>query len=124
MYDRGSGLEYMDKCQEQLPGSAFIPNTGVSTEHLEDNEKGKDSESSASSEHGVAIISSWRQRVWAEAACSLTACLASLMIGIIVGFSSPTLTQLDSPEHLNQLIEAGSIYASVFGVSAKLSCII
>ena len=61
--------------------------------------------------------SSRRQRVWAEAACSLIACLASLMIGLIVGFSSPTLTQLDRPEHLDQRIEAGTIYASIFGVS-------
>ena len=61
-----------------------------------------------------------RQRVWAEAACSLTACLASLMIGMIVGFSSPTLTQLDRPKHLNQRIEAGTIYASVFGVSNQM----
>lgn len=61
-----------------------------------------------------------RQRVWAEAACSLIACLASLMIGMIVGFSSPTLTQLDRPEHLNQQIEAGTIYASVFGVSNQM----
>ena len=112
-----------DKRQEQLPGSTFIPNTGVSIKHIEDNENGKDSESSASSDHGVAVISSRRQRVWAEAACSLTACLSSLMIGIIVGFSSPTLTQLDSPEHLNQLIEAGTIYASVFGVSKYLLAI-
>lgn len=73
-----------------------------------------------SSSNVAAIIpsnSSRRQRVWAEAACSLVACLASLMIGLIVGFSSPTLTQLDRPKHLNQRIEAGTIYASVFGVS-------
>lgn len=55
--------------------------------------------------------------MWAEAACSLIACIASLMIGMIVGFSSPTLTQLDRPKHLNQRIEAETIYASVFGVS-------
>ena len=55
--------------------------------------------------------------MWAEAACSFIACLASLMIGMIVGFSSPTLIQLDRPKHLNQRIEAGTIYASVFGVS-------
>lgn len=101
-----------------MPESAFVPNTGVSTEH---NEKDIDSEPSSSSDHAVSVISFRRQRVWAEAACSLTAGLASLMIGTIMGFSSPTLTQLDSPEHLNQLIEAGTVYASVFGVSAKIN---
>ena len=65
----------------------------------------------------IPFSSSRRQRVWAEAACSLIACIASLMIGMIVGFSSPTLTQLDRPKHLNQRIEAETIYASVFGVS-------
>ena len=80
-----------------------------------------DASSKEFSDSTVAAIipskSSRRQRVWAEAACSLIACLASLMIGLIVGFSSPTLTHLDRPEHLDQRIEAGTIYASIFGVS-------
>lgn len=72
----------------------------------------------SSSCDAVTISPQSNRRVWTEAACSLVACLASLMIGMIVGFSSPTLTQLDEPEeHPSQAIKAGSIYASVFGVS-------
>ena len=80
----------------------------------------KDKELSNSNVGAIISSNSSRcQRVWVEAACSLIACLASLMIGMIVGFSSPTLTQLDHPKHLNQRIEAGTIYASIFGVSIK-----
>ena len=99
-----------------LPESAAcIPDYGINNGDFVD---AKVKELSGSS--GAAIISSKtsrRQRVWTEGACSLIACLASLMIGMIVGFSSPTLTQLDHPEHFNQRIEAGTIYASIFGVS-------
>lgn len=99
------------------PAAGCIPDYGINN-HTGDF---VDANSKEFSDSTVAAIvpskSSRRQRVWAEAACSLIACLASLMIGLIVGFSSPTLTQLDRPEHLDQRIEAGTIYASVFGVS-------
>lgn len=102
--------------QVLLPNSSAAARAGygilnINTAFADANVKEQSSSSVA------AIISSRRQRVWAEAGCSLVACLGSLMIGLIVGFSSPTLTQLDHPEHLNQRIEAGSIYASIFGVS-------
>jgi hypothetical protein len=102
-----------------VPGNSVpvgcIPDYGINNGDLVDANSKEFSNSTV-----AAIIpskSSRRQRVWAEAACSLIACLASLMIGLIVGFSSPTLTQLDRPKHLDQRIEAGTIYASVFGVS-------
>lgn len=98
-----------------LLGSGCISNYGSNDGDLLKDKKLADTNGSDS------IVSSKHERVWAVAACSLIACLASLMIGMIVGFSSPTLTQLDEPEHFSQQIEAGTIYASVFGVSFLLS---
>ena len=55
-------------------------------------------------------------RVWIVAACTLTACLTSLGLGIILGFSSPALAQLqfDVPSELQ--ITDDDIKFSLFGV--------
>lgn len=94
------GINVTDDCEENANDKVVQPTADLAMTRSAD-----------------AIISSKGQRVWTEAACSLIACLASLKIGVIVGFSSPTLTQLDRAEHFNQIIEAGTIFASVFGVS-------
>lgn len=57
-------------------------------------------------------------RVWIVAACTLTACLTSLGLGMILGYSSPALAQLqfDVPSELQ--ITDDDIKFSLFGVSA------
>ena len=60
-------------------------------------------------------------RVWIVAACTLTACLTSLGLGMILGFSSPALAQLqfDVPSELQ--ITDDDIKFSLFGVSVLLN---
>ena len=60
--------------------------------------------------------------VWRVAACTLTACLASLVMGMVLGFTSPALEQLqhDVPSELQ--ISDDDIKFSLFGVSVKKTC--
>ena len=60
-------------------------------------------------------------RVWIVVACTLTACLTSLGLGMILGFSSPALAQLqfDVPSELQ--ITDDDIKFSLFGVSVLLN---
>ncbi len=56
-------------------------------------------------------------QIWIVAACTLTACLTSLGLGMVLGFSSPALPQLqfDVPPELQ--ITDDDIKFSLFGVS-------
>ena len=60
-------------------------------------------------------------RVWIVAACTLTACLTSLGLGMVLGFSSPALPQLqfDVPPELR--ITDDDIKFSLFGVSVLVA---
>ncbi len=65
------------------------------------------------------------ERVWAVAMCSIIACIAAIVNGIVIGYSSPTLSQLGTnhvklyePGHY---IDPESRTVSLFGVSLKFS---
>ena len=65
----------------------------------------------------TALKSQGSERVWVVAMCSLIACLASLVNGMMLGFSSPALTQLQfnvTPESYR--ISTTDIRYSLFGV--------
>lgn len=67
-----------------------------------------------------------KNRVWMVAVCTLTACLASLLNGMMIGFSSPALTQLQFNVSEEYRISDKDIKFSLFAVSTwyNLTCII
>ena len=58
-----------------------------------------------------------RNREWVVAICSLTVCTASIVNGMVLGFSSPTLTQLQFNISKEYRISAEDIKFSLFAVS-------
>ena len=71
---------------------------------------------------GGALSSSLRaseERVWTIAVFSFIACLGSLLVGMLLGYSTNTLAELDTiaTEGGSYGIQAGSHLASIFGVS-------
>ena len=60
-----------------------------------------------------------RNREWVVAMCSLTACLASTVNGMVLGFSSPALTQLQFNVSEEYRINDDDIKFSLFAVSMK-----
>ena len=57
-----------------------------------------------------------RSREWVVALCSLTDCLASIVIGMVMGFSSPALTQLQFNVTKEYRISDDDIKFSLFAV--------
>lgn len=64
----------------------------------------------------TAISSHGSERIWVVAMCSLIACLASLANGMMLGFSSPALNQLQYNVSAEYLINDTDIKYSLFGV--------
>lgn len=58
-----------------------------------------------------------RNQEWVVAVCSLTACLASIVNGMVLGFSSPALTQLQFDVSVEYQINDSDIKFSLFAVS-------
>lgn len=66
-----------------------------------------------------------KERVWTVAACSLIACLASLVnVGMMLGFSSPALKQLQFNVSEEFQLSSTDVKYSLFGVGAYKSIII
>lgn len=62
-----------------------------------------------------------RTREWVVALCALTACLASAVDGMVLGFSSPALTQLQFNVSVEYRISDDDIKFGLFAVSIKIS---
>ncbi len=64
---------------------------------------------------------STNERVWMVAMCSLIACIAAMVNGVVIGYSSPTLSYLSSEDVKNKhplwYIDQSSVYTSLFAVS-------
>ena len=69
----------------------------------------------------TALESHGSERIWVVAMCSLIACLASVVNGMMLGFSSPALSQLQSNVTPEYQISNTDIKYSLFGVSACLT---
>ena len=98
-----------------FPGKGYTPDYGIneSTEC----DVAVSSKSTQSSSLPTLVQSKKTDKVWVVAMCALIACLASLVIGLMLGFSSPTLDILDSkPNDSVYHIESSSKEASLFGV--------
>ena len=110
MGDRNSG-------DALLPGTGYSPDYGINDSIDDDGMTASEKSSSppvVQSSHGGALKN--RDRIWAVALCALIACLASLVNGLMLSFSSPTLDILNSPKNTAHKIANGSIKASLFGV--------
>ncbi len=57
------------------------------------------------------------ERVWPVAICSFIACLASLLTGLMLSFSSPTLAELAAEPNPSRRILANQTAGSLFAVS-------
>lgn len=64
-----------------------------------------------------------KDRVWIVALCTLIVCLASLLNGMMLGFSSPVLTQLQFNVSEEYRISDKDIKFSLFAVSVAFICL-
>ena len=104
-------------------GDALLPGTGYSPDYgINDSADGDSITVSGESSSPPAVQSCQggtkkkRDRIWVVAMCALIACLASLVNGLMLSFSSPTLDILNSPTNTAHKIANGSTQASLFGV--------
>ena len=58
-----------------------------------------------------------KERVWSVAWCCLTACVVSIVSGMMLGYSSATLVELEASTNPAQKVVANSTIGSLFGVS-------
>jgi hypothetical protein len=110
---------------ELRPGKGYTPDYGIneSTEY-DDHIAGYTKSTQSSSTLPLAQSSSHggnkNDKVWIVAMCALIACLASLVIGLMLGFTSPALDELDSlPQNDVRHIGSGDSKASLLGVCIK-----
>ena len=104
-----------------LPGRGYTPDYGINQSVSPSNSW----EASEKMPRPSAINSAMRsagssERVWKVAMCSLIACLASLVNGMMLGFSSPALTQLQFSVSVEDRIDPSNIKYSLFGVRIEL----
>ena len=111
---------------ELCPGKGYTPDYGINQSTEYDDQTGVYSKSTQSSS-GPALAQSSshsdqkNDKVWVVAMCALIACLASLVIGLMGGFTSPTLDELEKlPPSDIRHIGSGDRKASLLGVCIKL----
>ena len=112
---------------ELFPGKGYIPDYGINeSEEYDDHGVTYSKSTQSSSTPPLAQSTSHGghkdDKVRVVAMCALIACLASLVIGLMIGFTSPTLDKLDSllPGDVHY-IGSGDKKASLFGVCIKTS---
>ena len=97
------------------PGRGHNPSYGLNDE---DSIENKDPESS----DGVSVsILHAKERLWTVALFSIIACIGSVVIGMSLGYSTNTLSELSDLYHRGDHvygIENGTWTASLFGVSS------
>lgn len=105
-----------------LPGAGYSPDYGINQSISASGSLEASEKMPRPSAIGSAFKSPSSDRVWVVAMCSLIACLASVVNGMMLGFSSPALTQLQFNVSDEYRINATDIKYSLFGVS--LYCIL
>ena len=110
---------------ELCPGKGYTPDYGIN-QSTEYNDQTAAYSKSTQSSAGPALAQSSshgdhkNDKVWVVAMCALIACLASLVIGLMLGFTSPTLDELDIlPLSDVRHIGSGDSKASLLGVCIK-----
>lgn len=104
-----------------LPGKGHSPSYGIN-DSADLNGASLDSSGKTATSAIQSIVNpSNRERVWVVAMCSLIACIAAMINGVVIGYSSPTLSYLASDDtkrlHPDHFIPLNSTYASLFAVS-------
>ena len=109
---------------ELFPGKGYSPDYGIN-DSTEGTDGAVSSRSIMSNSTQPPLVQSSshgghkKDKVWVVAMCALIACTASLVIGLMLGFSSPTLNKLDLETGAHH-IESGSKKASLFGVGLSV----
>ena len=100
-----------------LPGGGYSPDYGINQSIAGSNSWEASEKVPRPSAINTAIKSAVSgERVWMVAMCSMIACLASLVNGMMLGFSSPALTQLQFNISKEDRINSTDIRYSLFGV--------
>ena len=106
-----------------LNGTAHPPNYGAKDCDIVTFSKSGVSKDSSppppiiTSSHTASAGSQGWNREWVVAMCSLTACLASIVNGMVLGFSSPALTQLQFNVSEEYRITDDDVKFNLFAVS-------
>ena len=105
-----------------LPGKGHSPSYGINdSADLQGSSIETSGRTAPSVIQAITSSGSSGERVWVVAMCSLIACLASMINGMVIGYSSPTLSILTSDSQNNwEKFQRGDIYSSLFGVSILL----
>ena len=103
-----------------LPGNGYTPDYGINQSISASGSFEASERVPRPSAIRAAISSHKSERIWVVAMCSLIACLASLANGMMLGFSSPALTQLQFNVSTEYLINATDIKYSLFGVGVLI----
>ena len=108
---------------DQGSGDALLPGTGYSPDYGINDSADGDSMTSSERSSTPAVTQSTqgdpkkKTRVWVVAMCALIACLASLVNGLMLSFSSPTLDFLSKQDpNSPHYIKNESVEASLYGV--------
>ena len=103
-----------------LPGRGYTPDYGINQSVSGSNSWEASEKLPRPSAVNTAIKSVGRgERVWRVVMCSMIACLASLVSGMMLGFSSPALTQLQFNVLKEDQINSTDIKYSLFGVCVQ-----
>ena len=105
-----------------LPGTGYSPDFGIN-ESNDSHDLGSSGSAVPPSVAQSSRSASKKDRVWVVAMCVLIACLASLVNGLMLGFTSPTLDKLSNVTGA-QHITNGSTKASLFGVCSSIILLI
>ena len=104
-----------------LPGRGYTPDYGINQSITPGNSWEASEKLPRPSAINTALKSAGKgERVWMVAICSLIACLASLVNGMMLGFSSPALTQLQFNVSAEDQINDTDVRYSLFGVRVDL----
>ena len=104
-----------------LPGRGYTPDYGINQSISPSNSWEASEKVPRSSAINTMIKSAGSgERWWMVAMCSLIACLASLVNGMMLGFSSPALTQLQFNVSVEDRISDKDVRYSLFGVCVDL----
>ena len=101
---------------DALLGRGHTPNYGINESVTASSSLEASERQPQSSDIKTALRALRNERVRVVAMCSFIACLASTVTGMMLGFSSPALTQFQSNASRNLQINSTDIKYSLFGV--------
>jgi len=111
-----------------LPGTGHSPSYGINesvTSSLGDSGR------PGSTVQSIVSTAAGKERIWTVAKCSLIACIAAMVNGIVIGYSSPALSNLGSKvqklDNPGQWVDPdpNNAVGNLFGVSSTyMTCML